>query len=62
MAFFSMIKKGQYSIRKGAKIDVFNEANQDFYLPILSLFYFMFQIYKKESDFVEDLIEEVFDL
>ena len=51
-----------YTIRKGAKIDIFNEADQDFYLPILSLFYFMFQIYKKESEFVEDLIEEALDL
>jgi hypothetical protein len=47
-----------YSVRKGAEITFICGKEQDLYLPLLSLFYFMFQIYKKEVAFVEDLIEE----
>ncbi|GAA0372378.1 hypothetical protein [Bacillus horti] len=50
-----------YLIRSGADIEILQEADNELYLPILTLFYFMYQIYKKESDFIDDLIEEVVD-
>lgn len=51
-----------YSVRKGAEITFISGKEQDLYLPLLSLFYFMFQIYKKEVAFVEDLIEEALEM
>ncbi|TSB47489.1 hypothetical protein [Alkalicoccobacillus porphyridii] len=50
-----------YAIRSGANIDIVHEAKNELYLSILALFYFMYQIYKEETAFVEDLIEEALE-
>ncbi|WYP26503.1 hypothetical protein NSQ54_19600 [Alkalihalobacillus sp. FSL W8-0930] len=51
-------KLNPFPVRKGAELTFISGKEQDVYLPLLTLFYFMFQIYKKEVAFVEDLIEE----